>query len=106
MTLIQPGMAKVGRNDSCPCGSGAKYKKRCQARDEAARAAAPPPATPPTVPPGWASEANALSWQRQVLREFKGKQRPLPLSDASRQRLQSFVEGEGQTKEAWLRCLP
>ena len=32
-------MAKIGRNDACPCGSGKKYKKCCQARDEAARAA-------------------------------------------------------------------
>jgi len=22
-----PGMAKVGRNDPCPCGSGKKYKQ-------------------------------------------------------------------------------
>jgi Flp pilus assembly protein TadD len=29
-------MAKVGRNDLCPCNSGKKYKKCCMARDEAA----------------------------------------------------------------------
>jgi hypothetical protein len=29
-------MAKPGRNDPCHCGSGAKYKKRCLAKDEAA----------------------------------------------------------------------
>jgi hypothetical protein len=23
-------MAKVGRNDACPCGSGRKYKKCCE----------------------------------------------------------------------------
>jgi tetratricopeptide (TPR) repeat protein len=33
-------MAKVGRNDVCPCGSGRKYKKCCLARNEAANAAA------------------------------------------------------------------
>jgi hypothetical protein len=27
--------AQVGRNDPCPCGSGKKYKKCCQAKDEA-----------------------------------------------------------------------
>lgn len=32
-------MAKVGRNDPCPCGSGKKYKKCCLDKD-----AAPPPA--------------------------------------------------------------
>ena len=35
-------MAKIGRNDLCPCNSGKKYKKCCMARDEAdARAARP-----------------------------------------------------------------
>jgi tetratricopeptide (TPR) repeat protein len=28
-------MAKPGRNDPCPCGSGNKYKKCCLAKDEA-----------------------------------------------------------------------
>lgn len=40
-------MAKLGRNDPCPCGSGQKYKRCCLPRDEAAaaaeRAAAPTP---------------------------------------------------------------
>jgi len=29
-------MAKPGRNDPCPCGSGNKYNKCCQPKDEAA----------------------------------------------------------------------
>ena len=33
-------MAKTGRNDPCPCGSGKKYKQCCFARDEAAAASA------------------------------------------------------------------
>jgi tetratricopeptide (TPR) repeat protein len=28
-------MAKIGRNDLCPCGSGKKYKRCCMANDEA-----------------------------------------------------------------------
>jgi len=28
-------MAKIGRNDRCPCGSGKKYKQCCLAKDEA-----------------------------------------------------------------------
>ncbi len=46
-------MAKTGRNDPCPCGSGAKYKRCCLPRDEAAAAeaaatrAAEQPARPP-----------------------------------------------------------
>ena len=28
---VRSGKAKVGRNDPCPCGSGKKYKKCCQA---------------------------------------------------------------------------
>ena len=49
-------MAKVGRNQPCPCGSGKKYKQCCLATDEAAAVAAreqqrldapPPPVHPP-----------------------------------------------------------
>src|SRR5260370_38888842 len=29
-------MAKVGRNDPCPCGSGKKYKRCCLEKDETA----------------------------------------------------------------------
>ena len=29
-------MAKIGRNDPCPCGSGQKYKRCCLPREEAA----------------------------------------------------------------------
>ena len=29
-------MAKPGRNDPCPCGSGKKYKNCCLAKEEAA----------------------------------------------------------------------
>jgi hypothetical protein len=44
-------MAKTGRNDPCPCGSGNKYKKCCLTKDEAAEreqlaAAVQPPASP------------------------------------------------------------
>lgn len=30
-------MSKIGRNDPCHCGSGKKYKRCCQQKDEAAR---------------------------------------------------------------------
>jgi tetratricopeptide (TPR) repeat protein len=33
-------MARPGRNDPCPCGSGKKYKRCCLDKDEAAAAAA------------------------------------------------------------------
>ena len=42
-------MAKIGRNDLCPCDSGKKYKKCCLASDEAATRAARP-AQPAAVP--------------------------------------------------------
>ena len=32
-------MAKAGRNDPCPCGSGKKYKRCCLEKDEAAASA-------------------------------------------------------------------
>jgi tetratricopeptide (TPR) repeat protein len=34
--MRQTAMAKLGRNDPCPCGSGKKYKKCCLAENEAA----------------------------------------------------------------------
>lgn len=33
-------MAKSGRNDPCPCGSGQKYKRCCLSKDQAAQSAA------------------------------------------------------------------
>jgi tetratricopeptide (TPR) repeat protein len=33
-------MAKPGRNDPCPCGSGQKYKRCCLPKDQAAESAA------------------------------------------------------------------
>lgn len=27
--LLAPNLPKIGRNDSCPCGSGKKFKKCC-----------------------------------------------------------------------------
>ncbi len=30
-------MRQAGRNDPCPCGSGKKYKKCCEAKDTAPR---------------------------------------------------------------------
>jgi TolA-binding protein len=52
-------MAKIGRNDPCPCGSGKKYKKCCMASDEAAARAARPaqPAAVPARRPSLASHA-------------------------------------------------
>jgi tetratricopeptide (TPR) repeat protein len=45
-------MARIGRNDPCPCGSGQKYKRCCLPRAEAAdRAAAPPPDAALAIPP-------------------------------------------------------
>jgi len=43
-------MAKIGRNDLCPCGSGKKYKQCCLAKDQAAanaRRAEQPVVSPP-----------------------------------------------------------
>jgi phosphotransferase system glucose/maltose/N-acetylglucosamine-specific IIC component len=31
-------MAHTGRNDTCPCGSGKKYKKCCESKQQSRRA--------------------------------------------------------------------
>ena len=42
-------MAKIGRNQPCPCGSGKKYKRCCWDRDRAAHVQpAQPQANPET----------------------------------------------------------
>ncbi|HUB13940.1 MAG TPA: SEC-C metal-binding domain-containing protein [Acetobacteraceae bacterium] len=43
-------MAKIGRNDPCPCNSGKKYKKCCMASDEAATRLVQPAAVPTRRP--------------------------------------------------------
>jgi tetratricopeptide (TPR) repeat protein len=58
-------MAKIGRNDPCPCNSGKKYKKCCLASDEAAARATRPaqlaaaPARRPSV--GYVQERDELT---------------------------------------------
>jgi predicted Zn-dependent protease len=61
-------MAKVGRNQPCPCGSGKKYKQCCLAADEAAAGSAgdqqrrdAPPTKPVRVP--------MFRWMADVLNE-------------------------------------
>jgi len=49
-------MAKIGRNQPCPCGSGKKYKHCCLSNDQASRAKAAShtqPHRPPATPPGF-----------------------------------------------------
>jgi len=42
-------MAKIGRNERCPCGSGKKYKHCCLQEDEAAARALAAAAVRPTI---------------------------------------------------------
>jgi tetratricopeptide (TPR) repeat protein len=58
-------MAKIGRNDLCPCGSGKKYKKCCLASDEAA-ARATRPAQPDVAPAPGPSLANYFQEQDEL----------------------------------------
>jgi len=49
-------MAKIGRNQPCPCGSGKKYKHCCLSKDQDSRAAAARHAEqniPSPAPPGY-----------------------------------------------------
>ena len=39
-------MSKIGRNESCPCGSNKKYKKCCQANEPIVRATPQPKSKP------------------------------------------------------------
>ena len=54
-------MAKPGRNDPCPCGSGKKYKRCCLAKDEEAERAIAPVPTPRHKSPTHAEIAESLA---------------------------------------------
>jgi tetratricopeptide (TPR) repeat protein len=56
-------MAKPGRNDPCPCGSGKKYKRCCLEKDEAAERvlAATSSARPSRQSPGVANLAQRIT---------------------------------------------
>ena len=43
--LIRRTMAKIGRSDPCPCGSGEKLKRCCLAEPSAAKPALEPPSS-------------------------------------------------------------
>jgi tetratricopeptide (TPR) repeat protein len=58
-------MAKIGRNDPCPCNSGKKYKKCCLASDEAAARAARP-AQLAAAPARWPSVANYVQEHNEL----------------------------------------
>jgi tetratricopeptide (TPR) repeat protein len=58
-------MAKIGRNDLCPCGSGKEYEKCCMASDEAAARAARP-ALPAAVSARRPSVANYFQEQDEL----------------------------------------
>jgi hypothetical protein len=57
-------MAHIGRNDSCPCGSGKKYKHCCLNRST-------PKAQPPSVP-GLYTKEDRASALHQLLK-FSGR---------------------------------
>jgi tetratricopeptide (TPR) repeat protein len=58
-------MAKIGRNDPCPCNSGKKYKKCCLASDEAAARAARP-AQLAAAPARWPSVASYVQEHNEL----------------------------------------
>jgi hypothetical protein len=76
-----------GRNDSCPCGSGKKYKKCCLAKDEEAKRATqakpaalaePAPFTTrqsqvPKPPPDPRIEACSTRWREFKAADYEGK---------------------------------
>jgi len=78
--MVSEGMAKIGRNDPCHCGSGLKYKRCCLPREEAtaAQAVARAREAAPSRPAG----------SVEILEEDDGldeaSNRPIELIDAGR----------------------
>jgi tetratricopeptide (TPR) repeat protein len=73
-------MAKIGRNDPCPCGSGQKYKRCCLPREEAATARAA--ALAREAPRSGSAVSEEIVWEDEGLDEASN--RPIDLIDAGR----------------------
>jgi tetratricopeptide (TPR) repeat protein len=107
MKVLNTSMAKPGRNDHCPCGSGKKYKKCCLAKDEAAEREAAAAAQ--------AARDKRAAEKRQGLREVReaiiaGLAGHVPdisdeLAHASNAALRLFHEGRLDDTEAAAREL-
>ena len=65
-------MAKIGRNQPCPCGSGKKYKYCCWHRDRAAHVRA----TPAVSPHGYQLAATGLDRLSNSVVDLVGQGRP------------------------------
>lgn len=75
-------MAKSGRNDPCPCGSGQKYKRCCLPRDDAAERAAADRAAALAREPASAVTDAAIGADDDGLDDASN--RVIPLIDAGR----------------------
>ena len=75
--MVSEGMAKIGRNDPCHCGSGLKYKRCCLPREDAAaaRAVARAREAAPSEP-----ATSEIVWEDDGLDEASN--RPIDLIDA------------------------
>ncbi|GFN31247.1 SEC-C metal-binding domain-containing protein [Paenibacillus xylaniclasticus] len=67
-------MSKIGRNESCPCGSGQKYKRCCMEKDQAEarkeQAAARQTSKKAVSPEEMSKWIAELKWKREEYREM------------------------------------
>ena len=97
---------KAGRNDTCPCGSGKKYKKCCLAKDnkrslEQTAASSPPPSSVGVLRPASAiatERPSLLVEPRRPRRQTAGA--PLAARSDRRARQARWREFESQSGEA------
>jgi hypothetical protein len=94
---------KTGRNDSCPCGSGKKYKKCCLSKDQAETATqrlTVPPLLVQDQPPGADAYAamrdQFLASARTAAEEAVSPPPPDPLDEERDRRWDEF---ESQSEE-------
>jgi tetratricopeptide (TPR) repeat protein len=77
--MVSEGMAKIGRNDPCHCGSALKYKRCCLPREEAAAARAVARAR--EAAPGLAASVEIVAEDDGL---DEASNRPIDLLDAGR----------------------
>jgi tetratricopeptide (TPR) repeat protein len=95
-------MTKTGRNDPCPCGSGKKYKRCCQEKDEAAQSAT---LTATHAARQAAAQAEYEARKQALLERIETLDAYRDLADASNAVIAMVQEGKLEEAEAAARDL-
>lgn len=98
-------MTKTGRNDPCPCGSGKKYKRCCQEKDEAERSASRAAAQAALQAQQLAKQAQYEAAEKAFIEKTRELDAYCELADASNAVIEMVRAGKLEEAEAAARDL-